>query len=616
MNTSTSSALELITAYGGDFLIPRNDVCIGSLLKESGQFETSDIQRALGFIENATKHASKKKIFIDIGANIGTHSVSALKERNYCTAIAIEPSESNYRILTANLCLNGLMERVTCVQAAASNCEDVKTLFVNPKNCGDYRLDNNPHGNNTDESPITEKVITIDIGQYLLDNIDHIQPEDTLCWIDTQGHEISILSSLRPLLKRGMPAVFEYWPYGLEQQSGCFEKLESALSGLDLSYAVLTKEDIQPISLNMLKALWGKLRAADTGLPDGARFGNIIIYRSVTEETITPYEQARIIMTAKCNDSDHIPKVENAGQVFIQENTPCQLMHNGLKVVPGGYYGAWMSKLIKILKGHHEPQEEKVFNEIVKRASSSGLMIELGCFWAYYSLWFLKENQDRIAIGLEPDPTHLDIAIQNTKLNKLSDQIRIINGLAASTSSDAISLRTESGIAVTLRGYTIKDLLYTSHKSKIEILHCDAQGAEHFIIDQVIELGIDHRLRFCVISTHAYEITGDPLTHQKCLEKLQAAGAHIIAEHDVHESFSGDGLIAASFSPEDKELAINLTCNRYSQSLFPSPAVHLSNVLNDQTELLRHLDSKDKESKREKGILRNRIAERLKRGWQ
>ena len=125
-----------------------------------------------------------------------------------------------------------------------------------------------------------------------------------------------------------------------------------------------------------------------------------------------------------------------------------------------------------------------------------------------------------------------------------------------------------------------------SEASCIEIAHCDAQGAENHVVDQIIELGKRGQLRFAVISTHAYEITGNPLTHQTCLEKLIAAEAHIIAEHDVHESFSGDGLIAASFKPDDRELTIELSHNRYSTTLFPSPAFHLADSIK-QVNLLK-----------------------------
>jgi hypothetical protein len=317
-------------------------------------------------------------------------------------------------------------------------------------------------------------------------------------------------------------------------------------------------------------------------------------------------------MTLKCHDSDNIPKVKDAGTLVSHDGISCQLMHNGLKVASGGYYGAWMLQLIQSLQGHHEPQEEKVFHEIVKRASNRGLMIELGCFWSYYSLWFLKGSLDRMALGLEPDPAHLEIAGINAKLNDLAGQFTIINGIAAKTSLDSAKMITESGSSVKLKGYTVEELLQIAQFDAVEILHCDAQGAESFVVDQIIELGTNHRLRFCIISTHSYEITGDPLTHQKCLDKLNASGAHIIAEHDVHESFSGDGLIAASFFPDDQDLIIEVSCNRYSEALFPSPAVHLSNALNE-LEGLRSFASSEASDNLDGPSLFGRIRQKLKK---
>lgn len=41
-------------------------------------------------------------------------------------------------------------------------------------------------------------------------------------------------------------------------------------------------------------------------------------------------------------------------------------MHNGVKVIAGGYYGSWMTEIIRLLQGHHEPQEERVFYENIK----------------------------------------------------------------------------------------------------------------------------------------------------------------------------------------------------------------------------------------------------------
>ncbi len=573
--------MEVITAYGGNFLIPSGDDCIGLLLKRSGQFETDDIKKVSEYLDQVRSHPSKCKLFVDIGANIGTHSVSALKEHGFEKLLAVEPSKWNYQLLTANLCINSLTDRATCIQAAASENDGVSTLFHNPSNCGDHRLEKNPNALKFDEAEESEQVRTINLHSHISKQLNNLDPKDALCWIDTQGHEIPILRSLHPLLEKGLAAVMEFWPYGMEQQGGTFEQLAACLRNPLLHIAEITQDGIKSISIERLNQRWRDLREEDTGTPEGASFSNILIYTDTDEESIHPEEERRIAMTLKCRDCLSIPKVPGAGTVINDKEGSYQLMHNGIKVIRGGYYGAWMCKLIQELEGHHEPQEEKVFHEITKRASQDGLMIELGCYWAYYSLWFLKDQPRRKAIGLEPDAKHLAVAQKNAMINNLTQQFSVFHGLSSQSSDTCVGIKTESGEALTLRGYTLDELLRLSPYSLIEIAHCDAQGAEHHVIDQMITLGEQRKLRFCIISTHAYEITGDPLTHQTCLDKLRDSGANIIAEHDVHESFSGDGLIAASFADEDKDFKIELSCNRYSLSLFPSPAIHLSQVLKE-----------------------------------
>jgi FkbM family methyltransferase len=581
MIQSKQPPMEVITAYGGNFLIPAGDDCIGLLLKRSGQFETDDIKRVTQYLEATQSKPSRRKLFVDIGANIGTHSISALKEHGFERLLAVEPSQKNYQLLTANLCINSLTDRATCIQAAASEHDGVSTLFHNPSNCGDHRLESNPQALKGDGAEESEQVNTINLRSHLSKELSGLEPKDALCWIDTQGHEIPILRTLQPLLEQGLPTVMEFWPYGMEQQGGTFKQLATCLRNPLLQFAEITKDTIQPLSLEGIAQRWRDLRDGDTGTPEGASFSNLLIHTRADEESIHPEEQRRIAMTLRCLDSHSIPKVPEAGTVIGDEFGSYQVMHNGIKVIQSGYYGAWMCKLIQDLRGHHEPQEEKVFHEIAKIASQDGLMIELGCYWAYYSLWFLKDHPKRKAIGLEPDVTHMAIAQKNATLNKLEQQFSVLHGLSSQTSEASVVIETESGEHLTLRGYTLEDLLRLSKRPVVEIAHCDAQGAESHVIDQVIALGAQQRLRFCIISTHAYEITGDPLTHQTCLEKLRASGAHIIAEHDVHESVSGDGLIAASFADEDKDLKIELSCNRYSTSLFANPAIHLSHAIKE-----------------------------------
>jgi FkbM family methyltransferase len=105
----------------------------------------------------------------------------------------------------------------------------------------------------------------------------------------------------------------------------------------------------------------------------------------------------------------------------------------------------------------------------------------------------------------------------------------------------------------------------------------DAQGVELEILEGCQELAVANRLGWIVVSTHSHHISGDPLTHQRCLALLSRLGATMLAEHDVHESFSGDGLIVAKFGsvPEDWR-SPRISYNRYSESLFRNPLYDLA----------------------------------------
>ena len=67
-----------------------------------------------------------------------------------------------------------------------------------------------------------------------------------------------------------------------------------------------------------------------------------------------------------------------------------------------------MTQIIERLKGHHEPQEEKVFHEVLKAVAPGSTMIELGCYWAYYSLWFQKAVKNARNFMIEPAKAALE----------------------------------------------------------------------------------------------------------------------------------------------------------------------------------------------------------------
>src|SRR5438132_1030898 len=98
----------------------------------------------------------------------------------------------------------------------------------------------------------------------------------------------------------------------------------------------------------------------------------------------------RVAMTVGCRDADPIPKVIDAGRIVDDAIAPIQIMHNGMRVLAGAYHGEWMARVIDGLRGHHEPQEERVFHHLICAARPGSVMVELASFWAYYTIWYLQ----------------------------------------------------------------------------------------------------------------------------------------------------------------------------------------------------------------------------------
>lgn len=104
-----------------------------------------------------------------------------------------------------------------------------------------------------------------------------------------------------------------------------------------------------------------------------------------------------------------IERVPEAGTVAGAE----VCLHNG-NWVPlageGGYYGDF-SKILVLNRGVHEPLEEYVFQEILKRLPVEPTMVELGAYWAHYSMWLQKARPQSKVFLVEPDRTALNAGV-------------------------------------------------------------------------------------------------------------------------------------------------------------------------------------------------------------
>ena len=260
--------------------------------------------------------------------------------------------------------------------------------------------------------------------------------------------------------------------------------------------------------------------------------------------SLTPAAQVRIAVTLACRDSDPIPKARDAGRIFELDGERVQVMHDGTLVLADSYCGAWMSRIIAGLHGHHEPQEELLFHALLAHVRPGTLVVELGAYWAFYTNWYLGAVPGSRAVCIEPEPAHLEIGRRNLALNGREAQlIRAVVGEVQRPAGD-------DG----LECLDMPALEERIEHEPIELLHMDVQGAEAGFIRSLRRSAAAERVRFLVVSTHHVSISGSASTHDDCLEELRSQGAVILAEHSVAESFSGDGLIVASFDPRDRWL--------------------------------------------------------------
>lgn len=289
----------------------------------------------------------------------------------------------------------------------------------------------------------------------------------------------------------------------------------------------------------------------------------------------------RVAMTVSCADADDIPKVDEAGSVRERQGSRVQVMHNGLLVVEGGYYGDWMTEVIRTLRGHHEPQEELVFDRIVQRLADEpgpSSMIEFGSYWAYYALWFCRAVASGRAVAVEPDVAYLAVGQQNAALNDLTSAVTFIHGAVGDRPGQMLDFRAESdGRLHQVMQYDLGSVLETAGLDRVDLVLADVQGAETIILERGRSDFRRGRVRFLIVSTHHHAISGNPLTHQQALELLTELGAHVICEHSVAESFSGDGLIAVSFDERDRDLTVEISRARSKDSLFGEVEFDLAN---------------------------------------
>lgn len=208
-----------------------------------------------------------------------------------------------------------------------------------------------------------------------------------------------------------------------------------------------------------------------------------------------------------------IKRCESAGKL---ENGIVTL-HNGIQVYDKCYYDNF-TDILRLNRGVHEPSEERAFDKVLRHLKDGSTMVELGSYWGFYSIWFLKTVKDGRSFCIESEQKCLSIGINNFKLNEV-----------------------EGDFTKGFIGYGKMNLLdYFKEKNieNIDILHSDIQGYEFEMLDQIKSFLFDSKIKYIFISTHNNHI------HYKCIELLKEYRYKILCSCDFdNETFQFDGFI-------------------------------------------------------------------------
>jgi FkbM family methyltransferase len=158
--------------------------------------------------------------FVDVGANIGTTTVTAMCSHGFARAVSCEPEPHNQQLLELNLVANDLERDVEICRAAVADRDGTVELLVNKVRSGGHEV----HYSGQPVPDGSKAHAVIEVGQVALDSLASDGMLDsgnvTFLWIDAQGHEGHVLRGASSLTERGVPVVAEFFPEMMDRHGG------------------------------------------------------------------------------------------------------------------------------------------------------------------------------------------------------------------------------------------------------------------------------------------------------------------------------------------------------------------------------------------------------------
>lgn len=169
---------------------------IGLSLNLEGRYENSPLLLVEEFIKNKMPNA-KDKTALDIGANIGNHSI--FFANNFKNVYAFEPNPVTYEVLKINCNFAAKHKNIMPINVGLSDKEGSLPFYINPLNMGGSQIID---ANNE----FIKDAIQINV--KTLDQLNELKDASiALIKIDVEGHELNVLKGAKVTISKNMPAI-------------------------------------------------------------------------------------------------------------------------------------------------------------------------------------------------------------------------------------------------------------------------------------------------------------------------------------------------------------------------------------------------------------------------
>lgn len=169
---------------------------IGQLIELDGVYELAELEALFAWAEAAAPGAFKQAKALDIGANIGNHSL--FFSDYFLEVVSFEPSAQTFRLLEYNA---SLVRNVRCHNFGLSDADGEASFAIHPSNRGANQIAATVDGSG-------ERVRL-----RRLDGVEGLEGDIKLIKIDVEGHEPAVLRGAESLIRRHQPiVVFELGP--------------------------------------------------------------------------------------------------------------------------------------------------------------------------------------------------------------------------------------------------------------------------------------------------------------------------------------------------------------------------------------------------------------------